>query len=184
MATLHVVITKEFTFRGQPERFSNGYNFQTESDLNEAYVESIASRLISMERQFHPSWVDFVYAVGGPLGQDAVYAEEFQNPLAGVGASGINDQQHPEVCALAQSRIGPRRYLMKYYHGFPQTGPHTDAIAAAYKTAAEEELVVLTDGTLPGNATYCRPNGALATEPFTIDGFARTHQLKRRGKRP
>jgi hypothetical protein len=183
MPTVHAVITKEFTFRGKPERWSNGYNLQTTSTLDEAYLKSLCDALVAMERPFTSTGVKYPYRVAGLLGEDAIYAEEVTSSIPTGSMSGVNI--HPEACVLAQSRIGPKRYLMKYYHGAgPAVSGITDVLDSTTKTAVETALVKLTNGTLPGSAAYCRPNGALATQPFTCDPYVRVHQLKRRGKRP
>jgi hypothetical protein len=184
MPTLHVVIEKAITFRGKPERWGNGYTLQSTSTFDEAFVKSVADALVAMERAFTYSTVTFPYRVGGPLGEDAVYAETVASPPAGT-MSITGETVHPEVCVLAQSKIGPKKYLAKYYHGAAiANGNMDDALASVYKTRIETQLVKLTNGTLPGSATYCRPNGALATAPFTCDPYLRVHQFKRRGKRP
>lgn len=186
MPTAHIVTTKTFTFRGKAERFSNGYNLQIgANEPTEAYIKSLADALVTMERAFTASNVTFVYRVGGLLGQDAVYAEEVTSPPNGLYAQTASEKYHPEMCALAQSKIGPKRYLMKYYHAAAfAVNALQDAIQASDKTRIDAALVKLTDGSLPGAAAACRPNGALATVPFTCDPFVRVHQLKRRGKRP
>lgn len=185
MATYHVVLTKEFTFRGKPERFSNGYNMQSAQDFSEADLATLSGQLIYMEKRFHPTWVKFVYANAGKLGQDSDYVEEFDNPQLGlVQAAPCSPGQHPETCTLVQSKIGPRRYLMKYYHNFPATGPHSDVLDGGMQELVDGLVAELTDGSLHGQATLCRPNGALATAPMKCDPYARVHQLKRRGKRP
>lgn len=184
MAVVHAVITKEFTFRGKPERFSNGYNLQTTSTVDGAYLKTLCDALVAMEQVFTLTQIKFPYRVAGLQGEDALYSEEVASPP--VGARSVSYPVHPEVCALAQSYIGPKRYLMKYYHCAVQntaTGPH-DEVSASDVPAMETSLLKLTNGTLPGSATYCRPNGALATNPFKVDAYLRVHQLKRRGKRP
>jgi hypothetical protein len=184
MTVIHVVITKQIpSFRGKPERWSNGYTFQTTSSIDSAFVKSIADALVTMERPFHLGIVSFPYRVGGVLGEDAVYAEEVPSPPNGtlsLGGVGV----HPEECVLAKSRIGPKRYAFKYYHGACGQGGQMDDTLGSQATLINSQLVKLTDGTLPGSATYCRPNGALLTAPFRCDPYIRTHQLKRRGKRP
>lgn len=183
MPTLHVVIEKAGTFRGQPERWGNGYTLQSTSAFTEAFVKSVADALVAMERPFTFSTVTFPYRVGGPLGEDAVYAEEVASPPAGT-KSATGETAHPELCVLAQSKIGPKKYLSKFYHFAASPTGLNDTLVSAYSTLINTQLAKLTDGTLPGAATYCRPNGALATVPFTCDPFIRVHQLKRRGKRP
>lgn len=184
MPTVHAVITKEFTFRGKPERWSNGYNLQIGSnEPTEAYVKSLCDALKAMERAFTPTDTKFVYSVGGLLGEDAVYAEEYLTVQNGTLTGTANG--HPETCHMAESKLGPKRYLRKYYHlRWPGSGAGFDAVDSTTKGIMETQLLKLTNGTLPGAAAACRPNGALAIAPFTVDPFIRTHQLKRRGKRP
>lgn len=183
--TLHVVITKEFSFRGQRERFGNGYNFQTGSnDVTEAFAKSVADALVTLERNLHADTVSFPYRVAGLLGQDAIYAEEVSAPPVGNASY---TGSHPEVCVLAQSRVAPKRYLMKYFHTMassPGGSAEPDALSDAFRLSYDNALLKLTNGTMPGGVIYCRPNGDLATQPFKLDRYARTHQLKRRGRRP
>jgi hypothetical protein len=182
MPTLHVVITKSCTFRGKPERFSNGYTLQSTSPFTSAYVKSVADALVAMERTFTGPGVTFPYRVGGPLGEDAVYAEEVASPPSG-SASFAGVGVHPETCALAKSRIGPKRYAFKYYHGALASGSFMSDVLGGVATNINAAIVQLTNGSLPGAASYCRPNGDLLTQPFVCDQYARVHQFKRRGKR-
>lgn len=184
MPTVHAVITKEFTFRGKPERFSNGYNFQYGGTVSAATMKTLCDALVAMERTFHTTTIKFPYRVAGLLGEDAVYSEEVASPPSGTNPNGR--ASHPEECYLAESKFGPKRYMRKYYHcGLGRNGNLTDDTPVGQAvTDINAALAKLTDGTLPGGATYCRPNGALATAPFTVDPFLRVHQLKRRGKRP
>jgi hypothetical protein len=134
MAVLHCVITKEFTFRGKPERFGNGYTLQTTSPLDTAFVKSVCDALVAMERARTHSVVKFPYRVGGPIGQDAVYTEEVASPPAGLQT--FTGSWHPEMCVLAKSRIGPKRYAFKYYHGWmPVTNPGGDQLAGGFQTS-------------------------------------------------
>jgi hypothetical protein len=182
MTVIHCVITKEFSFRGHPERWSNGYNLQTTSTIDAAYLKSVCDALVAMELPIHAFDTKVPYRVAGILGDDALYAEEVTTPPQGT-LTGITTI-HPETCVLAKSKIGPKRYAFKYYHraANPASGAG-DVMAGTEITRINTQLVKLTNGTLPGSATYCRPNGALLTAPFVCDPYMRTHQLKRRGKR-
>jgi hypothetical protein len=183
MPTLHIVITKQIpSFRGKPERWSNGYTLQSTGANDGPFIKSIADALVAMERPFHTPPISFPYRVGGLLGEDALYAEEVTSPPNGtLSLSGVG--VHPESCVLVKSKIGPKRYAFKYYHGAcGQGGVMTDALGGQAATI-ESNVVKLTNGTLPGGAVYCRPNGAILTAPFLCDPYIRTHQLKRRGKR-
>lgn len=185
MPTVKLVITKQFTFRGVPERFSNGYLFQTGStNVDNATLSAGCAALITMERAIHGSHITFPYALGGLLGEDALYVEEFGTPLAGQLAP---SSDHQEVCVMMESKFGQRRYMRKWYHPGARvggTGATADQLQGGTKTLFDTTCTKLTDGTMPQGWRYCRPNGALATVPFTADQWVRTHQLKARGKRP
>jgi hypothetical protein len=188
MANMRVVLTKEFTFRGRPERYSNGYTFTggTASPTNAADVSAAVLALINIEKAFHAVGCKFVYAYGGQQGSDAVYVEEFASPQVGLLSEA---QMHPETVILLQAKIARRRYLTKYFH----TGAHIGgsgvttkdaAPTGTFKTTIESNMAKLTDGTFSGGMRACAPNGALPVEPFLLDPYLRTHQLKARGKRP
>lgn len=186
MPTAHIVTTKEFTFRGLPERFSNGYNFQIGTNpMDETFLASLAHAVRDWERTFHANDIRFVYLLAGQLGEDAIWTEE-------VGQSGPLGQattaaEHPENCLMAESKKKNRVYLRKFYHtGTAQSGisGSRDAVSAPLITATNTVLAKLTDGTLPGAVKACFPNGDLAIAPFTTDPYIRTRQLKRRGRRP
>lgn len=186
MPTLHVVTTKEFTFRGQPERFSNGYNFQTGSNVVDAdFAKSIALAVRDMEKTFHADAVRFVYNVAGLLNEDALWSEEL-GPAGPVGAKGATTM-HQETCVMTESKLRNRVYLRKFYHTRCNDGNAAivpDQMNAGDKTDINTHVLKLTDGTLPGGVKACFPNGDLAIAPFTCDPYLRTRQLKRRGRRP
>jgi hypothetical protein len=182
MTVIHCVITKEFTFRGKPERWSNGYNLQTTATIDSNFLKSVCDALVNMEKTFMASTVKFPYRVAGILGQPAIYSEEVASPP--TGAAAVSPLPHQEVAVLAQAQFGPKKYVMKYYHHSGSAfSSGLDDLSSSDKTRVENAIVKLTDGTLPGSATYCRPNGALITTPFKCDPYLRVHQLKRRGKR-
>lgn len=186
MPTLHVVITKEFTFRGQPERFSNGYNFQTGTNVVDAFfAKDVALAVRNQEMTFHASSVRFVYAVAGLKDQDAIWSEELG--AAGPVGAKAPEFMHPEVCVMAESKKKNRVYLRKFFHTHAHLGnsaAQSDQINPADATPINNALLKFTDGNMPGGVKACFPNGDLALAPFTCDGYLRTRQLKRRGRRP
>jgi hypothetical protein len=186
VANLHVIITKEFTFRGNAERFSNGYTFQSSTTTanDPVIVAAVAAALINMEKYIHASNIHFVYANGGPWGQPSCYVEEFAAPVAGTKTP---LSTHPETCVLAQARLGRRRYLTKYYHtcAYIASGQPGDVVPAAIQSEVTSALANLTNGSLPSGLKACsNKDNAFPEGPYTCDPFFRTHQLKARGKRP
>lgn len=183
MPTLHVVSTKQFTFRGAPERFSNGYNFQLgTNDPTPAFCQSVYEAIRDMERSFHASEITFPYAVVGLLGEDAIWSQEYTGTIANGDNPGVS--MHPEVCVMAESKLKNRVYLRKYYHTRSHTGDGKDGLDSPAATAINNKLKLLRNGLLPGAIKACFPDGSLATIDFTCDPYLRTHQLKRRGRRP
>ena len=184
MPTLSLVVNKHTTFRGVNEVFSNRYLFQTGTNaIDHAFVQSVYNQVRDMEREFHGQAIKFVGGWGGELGLDAVFSHTESPVLQGNLVSGTHT--HPEVCLMAESKVANKIYLRKFYHarlGMPTSGG--DAIDAAVRGTMETQVLKLTNGTLPGGIKACRPNGALATVPFTGDGYLRTRQFKRRGRRP
>lgn len=184
MPIAHVVITKEIDFRGGVERFSNGYTLDTGSaGTGNADIAALVTALIDMEQTLHASDVRFVYANGGPRGADSTYVNEFTTPEVGAQTPGYD---HPEVCVLAESKFGQRRYARKWFHccrGLGETSGDASALTSALRTAINTQLVKLTNGTLPGGAKYWTPIGGVLTTPFTVDPYLRTHQFKARPKR-
>lgn len=183
MAIARVVTTKEITWKGHPERWSNGYRFDLPT-IDQATIQALAAALITWERNFHAARVRFVYAVGGrdAKGVAAVYAEEFATPQVG-GA--VNAVIHPEVCILAEAKLRPRVYARKWFHTCINTqGPATapEVLPPETITDFNGRWAKLTDGSLPGGARYCWPNGS-PVAAFTTDPYARTRQFPRRSPR-
>jgi hypothetical protein len=186
MPTAHVVVTKRIQYQGQPEEFSNGYNFQLgTNDLDEALAEQIADAVWDVERLFHATNVSRVYSVVGLLNTPAIWSRT-DNPGSFNGSKTPTDQ-HPEVCVMAESKKRNKVYLRKFFHTGAHHGGDTnnrDSFGGADATEINAAMVKLTDGTMPGGVQACFPDGSLATVPFTCDPYLRTHQFRRRGRRP
>lgn len=186
MPTAHVVSTKLFTFRGQPERWSNGYNFQLGGNaLTPEFAEELYLAVRAQERQFHSTDVRFVYGVVGLLNEDAVWSNEYGN----AGPVGISPQSnmHPETVVMTESKLRNRVYLRKFYHTrahVPDAPTESDLLRTPDKTGINAAVLKFTDGSMPGGVLACFPNGDVATTPFVCDPYMRTRQLKRRGRRP
>lgn len=185
MPIARVVITKEIDYRQRKERWSNGYRFDLPT-IDTATIQALATALITMERPLHGDRVRFVYANGGrdaPKAQ-AVYVEEFATPQTGAGTSAV---VHPETCVMIESKRRQRVYARKFFHTLqltPAAAATSEALKAADVTFVNTTVAKLTNGTLPGGAVYCWPDGTPVTVPFTADPFFRTRQFDRRGKRP
>ncbi len=185
MATLRLVMTFGIRFQAKTEEWSLGFNFQTgENPITGDLVGALQAALwTDVIRPTVSSNVTYRRFHGGELGQDAIHAQTFDAPATGTIAA---KAEHPEVCYLMESKMGPRRYLRKWVHSGAFEGTVGDG--SSFQTADRDTVnlkwVKLTDGTLPSGVKYCAPNGDLALAPFTADPILRTRQFRRRGKRP
>ena len=181
---MSIVVNKTLPFRGGRETFSNRYLFQTGSNtVDAAFVQSVYVAVRDMERGRHSADVKFIGGWGGIAGEDAIFSRTESPELAGTRS--VTFGTHPETCVMAESKIQNRVYLRKFYHSLAdQAGTSTDTRASGENAGWNTALAILTNGTLPGGVIACRPNGALATVPFTVDPYLRTRQMKRRGRRP
>lgn len=186
MPVARVVITKEIPFRAGVERFSNGYKFNL-PDVTQSVISALAAALITMERPLHANDRKFVYAVGGldAPGSEAVYAEEFPSPLLGT-LTGPTEAVHAEVCMVYALKRRQRVYSRKWYHvGYADVnGSRADMLDATYRTSKAGALAKLTDGTLPGGARVCWPDGTQIEGTYSLDQWLRIRQFDRRSPRP
>lgn len=185
MPTARIIQTYTIAFRGVPEEWSLGFNFQMGSNPTDApTLKEISDDVWT--RVVKPTLSDtckFIRVTGGPLGSDAIFAEKRSGTEGGSHAS---QAQHPEVCVMMSSQLGPGRFARKWIHtGWAQQITANDEhVQTADKTLINNAYVHLTDGTLPHGVRYCFPNGDLAVAPFLADTWLRTRQFRRRGKRP
>lgn len=182
---MSLIVNKEVPFRGQPEVFSNRYNFQVGTNpIDAAFVESVYNAVRDMEKNIHSNRVKFIGGWGGPQGLPAVFSKtESGVPILGAGVD--TEQPHPEVCVMAESKLRNRVYLRKFFHTCAHSADvDGDQLPTGSQTAVNNQILKLTDGSLPGGIKACFPNGALAIAPFTADPYLRTRQFKRRGRRP
>ena len=184
MPTISLVVNKRLQFRGQQEDYSNRYLFQAGANpITTDFVSNLYDAIRNMERGLHTPAVTFTGGWGGPVDLPAVFSKTEAPGMTGTG--GTTNSTHPETCVMAESKIQNRVYLRKFYHlSAGQASGSGDTVLATLVTSVNTALVKLTDGTLPGGVIACRPNGALATVPFTSDPYLRTRQFKRRGRRP
>jgi len=184
MATCKIVLTKRFTFRGQPEEWSNGYLLQTGvqgATPPEADVRSAAMALWAMESAILSSDQILVKGVGGLLGDPAVWVEEWSDPQTQLSGGAGSGGQHPELCVLLEAKWRRRVYSRKWFHTKRHSG---DALPGGEITTINGVFAPLTTGVGPHGWRYCNPAGQLLNTPFTCDPYVRTHQLKAGRRRP
>lgn len=192
--TKSITIVKKFTYRGKREEFSNKYHLSGTTPSDAAGWKTLADAIIELERPLMRSAVTFVRAYGYEAGNEVSVAQiDYEAPPLTPKAGSANvfpNQQvmQPESSVMLRSRTPERNtrkkwiYLRKYFHG-SVVNADGETIAPEIVTAGNTFLSKMTDGTLPGGAKWCGPQGATAGAGL-VDPFAVSRELKRRGKRP
>jgi hypothetical protein len=192
--TPSITIIKRFTYRSQPEEFSNTYHFSGTTPANRAAWKALADAIIAAEKLTVTSDVKFTRAYGYEAGNELSvaqidYAVAPDAPeVAGTMPVGAVSQAGDVAATIRwwtgdYSTRGKKIYCRKYMHGvFSKLAP-VDELDGSQRTAMTTFANKLIDGTLPGSFKYCGPQGAVLQAP-TVSQWLTTRTLKRRGKRP
>lgn len=188
--TPSITIVKTFTYRGQPEKWSNTYHFSGDTPANATDWKALADAIWAEERKVVVSDVKIAAAYGYAAGnENSVFQVDYTVPpntqTLGVWTSTPADPGDVAVWVrwLTPDRNSRGRpiYLRKYIHGVAQGT--TDTVNSAARTDLQTYAAKMIDGTLPGGFRVCGPQGAVASAPF-VSPFVGYRQLKRRGRRP
>lgn len=190
--TPSITLVKEFQYRDKPEKWSNTYHFSGTTPSSVAEWQTLGEAIWSAEKTMFKSAVKLVGLYGYEAGNELSVAQIDYSvpPLAPIpGTSSVSASPAPgDVAFWVRWRTPDRNsrgkwiYLRKYFHGV-LTEPGLDTVAAPVRTAAAAYAAKMIDGTLPGGAKICGPQGAVASAPL-VSTYATTRTLKRRGKRP
>lgn len=192
--TPSITIIKRFTYRDQPEEFSNTYHFSGTTPVDRAAWKVLADAIITAERAATLSNVSFVGAYGYEAGTEHSVAQlDYDiapDAPALAGTLAVTDNRcSGDVAATirwytgAYSSRGKKIYCRKYMHGVMASTADQDELATPQRTAYQTFAAKLIDGTLPGGFKYCGPQGAVLSAPL-VATYLTTRTLKRRGKRP
>ena len=188
--TPSIVIEKLFTYRGQPEEWSNRYHFLGSTPSSLAEWKALALAIWAQERTFCNTSTRFngflgynagdntANAIMGP--DDLTTAEKSQGALSGNNVPGDSAVWVRWATGERGSKGRPI-YLRKYFHGVGTTG--TDEIVGTARTAMLAYATKMTDASLPGGFKICGPQGAPGGTP-KVPTYITTRTLKRRGKDP
>lgn len=194
MATFRVILTKRGTWRGNNEDWSNGYYLNGTAPTDRASWEALFKALWLQEEPFHRGQrLVKAYGYADPNGNVTIGRDYIAVPDGTIAVStGSALTTGGTVLSLEQASLmkarcgytskGKPRYVMKFFHGTKVSDADTVAWVApgAGLTAL---LAGWTNGSLPGSAKLCRPDGQVCETP-TVSNFVTTRTLKRRGKRP
>lgn len=196
MATPGVVLIKSFTYRGNPEEWSNGYHFQGDPPDDNAGWRDLVDALIAIEKPVYPPHVTVVRAIcyeDFSPHHDAVYTyilADFGGVVPGTLSVGTGGTECPGDDAVfagwKTSRVsskGKPVWLRKYFHPAVLDNTTRDNVYGAQGDALDAygPAVVASSGDWPGLAG---PDGDAPTDVYRRSAFTTTRSLKRRGKRP
>jgi hypothetical protein len=192
--TPSITIIKEFSYRGDPEEYSNTYHFEGTTPTDTAAWKALADAIIAAERSCYDSTVTWVRAYGYVAGNENSVAQiDYEVApnvvLAGTGTGWGGNKLPGDAAATTRwytgqnSSRGKKVYCRKYWHPVHAHGTDPDQIIAGQRTALQTFAAKLIDGSLPGSFKYCGPQGADLQAPETSQ-WVTTRTLKRRGKRP
>jgi len=192
--TPSITIVHKFTYRDQPEEWSNTYHFSGTTPANRAAWKSLADAIIAAEKLTQYSTTSFVRAYGYEAGNENSVAQIDYTvapdaPVVVGTYAGSGRKTSGDVAATvrwytgASSTRGKKIYCRKYFHGIDASTSDADEVDATHSGVLATFAAKLIDGTLPGSFKYCGPQGAVLSAP-QVAAYLTTRTLKRRGKRP
>lgn len=190
--TPSITINKVIPYRGDSREItSNTYHFSGTTPTTDAGWAALATAIWTAEKPLMPASLKYAGYLGYEAGNEHAVSikdlTETGEATDGGTASysgysqGAGDQafwvrwRTPD-----RTSRGKRIYLRKYFHGVLNNG---DVVLAQIRTEGLAYGNKMIDGTLPGGAKICGPQGAVASDPY-VSPFVTTRTLKRRGKRP
>jgi hypothetical protein len=193
--TASLVLIKEFTYRDEPEEFSNKYHFEGTIPATPADWQTLIDGWAVEEMRLFSSAVHLVRGYGYEPGSNhanfvADYTAAPLTPKPGTFIPTVGDLKAPgDAAATVRWNTGEYNsrgkliYCRKYFHEVWHHPADNDEVSAAQLAAYGQFGAVVISGFFPGSAKYCGPQGANLTSPIA-DKYITTRTLKRRGKRP
>lgn len=120
-----ISITKDISFRGGRERFSNIYHYDVDNVINtESGWSNMVDQIVALEKVLHSTIVQYKEArVWGPTNQGPTASiTRLIKDLSGTGSGNGSGTLYPELCLVGSFYIGRapatnrKRFLRKYLH--------------------------------------------------------------------
>lgn len=191
MANPAITSVKSFTYRGNPEEWSNTYDFAS-VPANDAAWANIVAGIFAIEKEVVPAGTTFIRMIGYDNGDGHHSPTYHEDMSASPGVYTLTGVQGPGDAASwvrwGTGRLSSRGkpvYLRKYLHAVDlvDAGPE-DTFTTEYHDALQTYLENLATGftgfDLAGPTyTIADPMSGSLVAPFVT-----TRTLKRRGRRP
>lgn len=188
-----ITIVKEFSYRGKLEEWSNNYHFLGTPPASDTEWQALGQAIFNLEKPFLGQQVRLVQIYGySPLFTVSVAQIDLHltsgTPFIGTRTTNVTDRLAGDQAVMLRAQVGnsvkgKKVYIRKFWHGSAASTTDPDQAAGDVVTAMNNAGGKLTDGTLPGGAKWCSPNGVVGVTP-QASPFLTTRTLKRRGKRP
>jgi len=194
--TVGLTIIKKFTYRGNPEEWSNSYWLTGATPADSAAWRTLFDEINAAERTCYPSVVSVVAGYGYNSTSDsatAIWSVDMtvspNTPPVGLASHsgmvpGPGDSASWVRWGLNRyNSKGKRIYLRKYFHPALLDPTNHDNIIAGSVTTLTAFGSKMHDGTLTGGRVITDKLGS-SIAGHAVSPYATTRTLKRRGKRP
>lgn len=190
MSVFALSVTKQFTWRGEAQNFSNVYHFLT--GVGETFDDGLAlDDVIAGERAIHATTVNFVQArTWGPVdGAPSANVTRVIRDLSSVGLAAATSNWYREFALLIVWPLG--RYGSRNRPQFLRKWLHTESLnsitGAGFLTGNSQGTIsaaltgYINDVTSVGPGPYdlCSASGHLPTGPGFLYPYLEHHQLGR-----
>lgn len=197
-----LVVIKKFTYRGQPEEWSNEYTLTGSTPADAAAWRTLFDALVTQEKTIYPSLVTVVAGYGydsESATAHAVWSVDLtvspNTPVAGTLSLNTTDRMGPGDGAVwvrwklnRNNSRGKPVYLRKYFHGAVNQGGATtstpDLPSTAQATALAAFGAKMEDGSFLDGRKVKAAGASDTIINHGVSTYITTRTLKRRGKRP
>lgn len=194
--TTVLTIIKRFTYRGQPEEWSNTYMLTGATPSSSSAWRTLFDALVLEEKKLLFNNINIIGGYGydhvPTTGTSAVWSVDLTispnvvvpGTYAGSATAMSGDTAGWIRWGLDRMNSrGKRVYLRKYFHPAAADGAINDNLHSSWKTLAVAFGAAMDAGTLDGTRKITDRLGT-ATVGHAVASYATTRTLKRRGKRP
>ena len=195
MALVKCSITKQASFQGRTEKFSNVYTFVV-PNLGEAAMQTLLDALKNVEKPIFAPEVKFIqgYAftdktINTAWTRNLLHADRVWNEQGTNSGAGNFYGECTFLMKWPLSRkvtdfgsVSRKRQLMKYLHTFTSMGESSAVVAGMSPITTTSKTILNAYATALdniANADLCSQDGSLPTGPATVHNYIEHRQFPR-----